>query len=168
MAGSESFDITTGCDLQEVDNAVNQALKEIGQRYDLKGAKVGVEFRRSEAKLLLTAVDDYKLRAAWEVVLGRMSRRGVPVKNLHEGEIEPAAGATVKMEVELQQGIPTETARAIVKLIKDRKFRKVQAAIQGDQVRVSSPSRNDLQEVIAALKAEDFGVELKFGNYRSQ
>jgi len=168
MAGTESFDITTGCDLQEVDNAVNQALKEIGQRYDFKDAKVGVEFRRGEATLVLTAVDDYKLRAAWEVVLGRMSRRGVPVKNLHAGEIEPAAGATVRMEVELQQGIPTETARAIVKLIKDRKFRKVQAAIQGDQVRVSSPSRNELQEVIAALKAEDFGVELKFGNYRSQ
>jgi uncharacterized protein YajQ (UPF0234 family) len=97
-----------------------------------------------------------------------MTRRGVPVKNLKTGAITPAAGATVRMEVTLQQGIPSETARAIVKLIKERKFKKVQAAIQGDQVRLSSPSRDELQEVIALLKAEDFGIELAFGNYRSQ
>jgi len=168
MAGTESFDITTGCDLQEVDNAVNQALKEIRQRYDLKDAGVAVDFRRAEAALTITAADEYTLRAAWDVVLGRMVRRNVPVKNLSTGAVQSAGGGTARMEVTLQQGIPTETARAIVKFIKERKLRRVQAAIQADQVRVSSPSRDELQAVIAALREEDFGVELKFGNYRSQ
>ena len=168
MATTESFDITTGCDLQEVDNAVNQALKELRQRYDFKNAAIDIEFRRTDAELVLTAPDDFRLKAMWEVLLARMTRRGVPVKNLHAGRIEPAAGGTVRMSVELQQGLPTETARSIVKIIKDLKLRKVQAAIQGDQVRVSSPSRDELQRVIAALKERDLGVELNFGNYRSQ
>jgi uncharacterized protein YajQ (UPF0234 family) len=168
MAATQSFDVTTGCDLQEVDNAVNQALKEIHQRFDFKGLKVGIELRRAENLLVLTAPDDLRIKAAWEVLLGRMTRRGVPTKNLHAGKVEPAAGGTARLEVTLQQGIPTETARAIVKLLKDRRFRKVQAAIQGDQVRVSSPSRDELQAVIVLLKEQDFGVELAFGNYRSQ
>lgn len=168
MAGNQSFDITTGCDLQEVDNAVNQTLKELAQRFDFKGLRIGVELRRSENLLVLTAPDEFKLKAMWEVLLGRMTRRGVPVKNLKPGPVQPATGGTVRLEVTLQQGIPDETARAIVKFVKERKFKKVQFAIQGDQVRVSSPSRNELQAVMAALKAEDFGVELGFGNYRSQ
>jgi len=168
MTPNQSFDITTGCDLQEVDNAVNQTLKEIGQRFDFKGLQVGIELRRKESLLVLTAPDEFKMKAMWEVLLGRMTRRHVPVKNLKAGTIQPAAGGTVRLEVTLQQGIPDETARAIVKFIKELKHKRVQHAIQGDQVRVSSPSRDELQAVIAALKAEDFGVELVFGNYRSQ
>jgi len=168
MAVNQSFDITTGCDLQEVDNAVNQTLKELAQRFDFKGLKIGVELRRKENLLVLTAPDELKLKAIWEVLLGRMTRRGVPVKNLKAGAIQPAAGGTVRLEVTLQQGIPDEASRAIVKFVKERRFKKVQVAIQGDQVRVSSPSRDELQGVMGALKAEDFGVELNFGNYRSQ
>jgi hypothetical protein len=168
MAVNQSFDITTGCDLQEVDNAVNQTLKELAQRFDFKGLKIGVELRRKENLLVLTAPDELKLKAIWEVLLGRMTRRGVPVKNLKAGAIQPAAGGTVRLEVTLQQGIPDEAARAIVKFVKERRFKKVQVAIQGDQMRVSSPSRDELQGVMGALKAEDFGVELNFGNYRSQ
>jgi hypothetical protein len=168
MAVNQSFDITTGCDLQEVDNAVNQTLKELAQRFDFKGLKIGVELRRKENLLVLTAPDESKLKAIWEVLLGRMTRRGVPVKNLKAGAIQPAAGGTVRLEVTLQQGIPDEAARAIVKFVKERRFKKVQVAIQGDQVRVSSPSRDELQGVMGTLKAEDFGVELNFGNYRSQ
>jgi len=168
MPVNQSFDITTGCDLQEVDNAVNQTLKELSQRFDFKGLRVGIEFRRKENLLVLTAPDEFKLKAMWEVLLGRMTRRRVPVKNLNAGSVQPGAGGTARLEVTLQQGIPDEAARAIVKFVKERKYKRVQLAIQGDQVRVSSPSRDDLQAVIAALKTEDFGVELVFGNYRSQ
>ena len=166
MAETQSFDITTGCDLQEVDNAVNQAIKEITQRYDFKNVKVGIELEKQENRILLTGPDDFKLKAMWEVLQGRMVRRGVPVKNLKAGPIQPAGGSTVRQEITLQQGIPTETARAIVKFIKDLKMKRVQAAIQGEQVRVSSPSRDELQGVIARLKQEDYGMELLFGNYR--
>jgi len=166
VAETQSFDITTGCDLQEVDNAVNQATKEITQRYDFKGVKVGIEFRRADDAIVLTGPDEFRIKAMYEVLLSKMVRRGVPVRNLHAGEVQPAAGSTVRQEISLQQGIPTETARAIVKFIKDRKLKKVQAAIQGDQVRVSSPSRDELQAVIALLRQQDYGMELKFGNYR--
>jgi uncharacterized protein YajQ (UPF0234 family) len=167
MSATQSFDITTGCEMQEVDNAVQQALKEITQRYDFKGIKVGIELLRKENKLVLTGPDDFKLKAVWEVLQTRMVRRNVPVKNLHPGNIEPAAGSTVRQEVALQQGIPSDTAKAIVKFIKDQKLKKVQAAIQGEQVRVSSPSRDELQSVMALLKKQDYGIELSFGNYRS-
>jgi uncharacterized protein YajQ (UPF0234 family) len=163
-----SFDVISKVDLQEVDNAVNQAMKEVTQRFDFKGLKVGIDFRREEDLIVLSAPDEFRLKAIWEVLLGKMTRRGVPVKNLSAGKIEAAAGSTVRLTVTLQQGLPNETARAIVKLVKERKLRKVQLAIQGDQVRVSSPSRDELQAVIAILKGEDFGVELNFGNYRSQ
>jgi uncharacterized protein YajQ (UPF0234 family) len=168
MVVSQSFDVTTGCDLQEVDNAVNQTLKELAQRFDFKGLRIGVELRRKENLLLLTAPDEHKLRAMWEVLLGKMARRKVPVKNLKAGTIQPAAGGTVRLEVTLQQGIPDDIARTIVRFVKDQRFRKVQVAIQGDQLRVTSPSRDELQAVIGALKTEDFGIELAFGNYRSQ
>ncbi len=168
MAATQSFDVTTGCDLQEVDNAVNQARKEISQRYDFKGVKAEIEFKREENVINLTAPDDFKVRAVYEVLQTKMVRRGVPVKNVQVGKIEPAGGSTVRQELKLQQGIPTETARAIVKCIKDRKMKKVQASIQGEQVRVSSPSRDELQGVINLLKEEDFGIELSFGNFRSQ
>jgi len=168
MAATQSFDITTGCDLQEVDNAVNQALKEIRQRYDFKGLKVDIVFRRAENKLVLQAPDDFKLKAIWDVLQEKMVRRKVPVRNLKPGKVVPALGGTATQEIDLQQGIPIETARAIVKSIKELKIRKVQAEIQGEQVRVSSPVRDDLQRVMASLREQDYGVELNFGNYRSQ
>ena len=167
MAVRQSFDITTGCDLQEVDNAVNQAMKEVRQRYDFKGLKVDIEFRRTENKLVLHAPDEFKLAALWEVLQQKMVRRQVPVRNLHAGKVTPADGGTVTQEIDLQQGLPIEISRAIVKLIKEQKIRKVQAEIQGDQVRVSSPSRDDLQVVITLLREQEYPVELNFGNYRS-
>ena len=167
MAATQSFDITTGCDLQEVDNAVNQAMKEIRQRYDFKGLDVSIDFRRAENKLVLRAPDDFKLRAVWDVMQEKMVRRQVPLKNLQQEKSSPAAGGTVTQEINLQQGIPIETARAIVKFIKELKMKKVQSEIQGEQVRVTSPSRDDLQMVMHKVKEKDFGVELKFGNYRS-
>ena len=167
MAGTQSFDITSGCDLQEVDNAVNQAMREIRQRYDFKGLDVNIDFRRAENKLVLRAPDDFRLRAMWDIVQEKMVRRQVPLKNLQQSKSTPAAGGSVMQEVNLQQGIPIETARALVKLIKEMKIKKVQSEIQGDQVRVSSPSRDNLQTVMQKIKENDFGIELNFGNYRS-
>ena len=167
MAGTQSFDVTTGCDLQEVDNAVNQAIKEINQRYDFKGAKVGIEFQKAEDKIVLTGPDDFKLKAMWEVLEGKMVRRNVPLKNLTPGKVAPGPGGTVQQEILLQQGLPGETAKAIVKFLKDHQHKRVQATIQGDQVRIASPSRDELQNVMTLLKKEDFGMELNFGNYRS-
>ena len=166
MAQTQSFDVTSGVDLQEVDNAVNQAKKEIGQRYDFKGQKAEIEYDRKAAKLELHASDEYYLNAMWQVIRERMVSRKVPVKNLQRGKIEPASGGTVRQEVGLQQGIPQETCRAIVKLIKDQKLKKVQAQIQGDAVRISSPSRDELQGVMALLRQQDYDVDLQFGNYR--
>ena len=168
MAATQSFDVTTGCDMQEVDNAVNQAIKEITQRFDFKGLKVGIELSRAENKIVLTGPDDFKIKAIWEVLQTKLVRRKVPLRNLTPGEIDAAGGGTARQEISLQQGIPTETAREIVKFLKDQKLKKVQASIQGDQVRIASPSRDELQGVMALLRAKDFGVELNFGNYRSQ
>jgi len=167
MASTQSFDITTGCDLQEVDNAVNQAVKEIRQRYDFKGLNVNIDFRRAENQIILRAPDEFKLRAMWDVIQEKMVRRQVPLKNMQQGTVQPAAGGTVTQEVNLQQGIPIETARGIVKLVKELRIKKVQAEIQGEQVRISSPSRDDLQTVMRHIREKDFGVDLNFGNYRS-
>ncbi|HEX8717662.1 MAG TPA: YajQ family cyclic di-GMP-binding protein [Gemmatimonadaceae bacterium] len=166
MAQQSSFDVTTGVDLQEVDNAVNQAQKEIAQRYDFKGSRSSIEFQRAAGVLVLVADDDYKMRALFDVLQGKLIKRGVSVKNLDVGDIRPAAGDTVRREVKLKMALDGDTAKQVAAAIKDAKLKKVQAAIQGDQVRVSSPSRDELQEAIALLKAKDFGVELKFGNYR--
>ena len=166
MAQQASFDVTSTIDLQEVDNAINQAKKEIAQRYDFKGSKSSIEFKRAESLLELIADDNFKMEAVWDIVQTRMVRRGVPVKNLKASEVEPFAGGLVKRTITLQQGIPTDTAKDIVKFLKDQKLKKVQAAIQGDQLRVSSSSKDDLQGAIRLLKSQDFGVELQFGNYR--
>jgi len=166
MAAINSFDITTGVDLQEVDNAVNQARKEIGQRYDFKGSRCAIDFDRGQATLTLTADDDFRMRALVDVLTERLVRRKVPVKNVTLGPFRPAAGDTVRCLVTLTQGIATDVARGIVKAIKDQGFKKVQAAIQGDQIRVSAPSRDELQHVMAFLRQQDFGIELTFGNYR--
>jgi uncharacterized protein YajQ (UPF0234 family) len=166
MANPASFDITSGVDLQEVDNAVNQARKEVAQRYDFKGSRAAIDLNRVENTLTLTADDEFKMTALWEILQGRMVRRGVPTKNLTPGDIERAANDTVRRVITLQQGIPTEAAKDIVKFIKDNKLKKVQAAIQADQVRVSSPSKDELQEAMRLLREHDFGVALQFGNYR--
>jgi cyclic-di-GMP-binding protein len=166
MASAASFDITSGVDLQEVDNAVNQARKEVAQRYDFKGSRAAIEFSRTENTLTLVADDEFKMNALWEILQGRMVRRGVPTKNLTPGAIERAANDTVRRVITLQQGIPTEAAKEIVKFIKDHKLKKVQAAIQADQVRVSSNSKDELQEAMRLLREHDFGIALQFGNYR--
>jgi uncharacterized protein YajQ (UPF0234 family) len=166
MPSLASFDISTGADLQEVDNAVNQAAKEVAQRFDFKGSKASIAFDRAKLTLTLVADDDYKMKALFDVLQGKLIKRGVPVKNLELGPVVPAAGDTVRREIKLTQGIPQEKAKAIIKAIKDQKFKKAQASIQGEEVRVQAPSKDDLQAVIAFLRAQDFGLELKFGNYR--
>ena len=166
MASNPSFDISTGADLQEVDNAVNQALKEIAQRYDFKGTHCTVDFDRGKAEIRLAADDEFRMEALTDVLQSRMIKRGVPVKNLDLGALEPATGQSVRRTVRLTQGIPADAAKKIVKAVKEGGFKKTQASIQGDEIRVTSPSRDELQAVIAALRAQDFGIELKFGNYR--
>ena len=166
MAQTFSFDVTTGVDLQEVDNAVNQAQKEIAQRYDFKGAKASIEFKRAEAQLLLIADSDFQMKSLFDVVQTRLIKRHVSVKNLDVGENQPAGNDTVRREIKLKTALDSETAKKVAGSIKSAKLKKVQAAIQGDQVRVTSPSKDDLQEAMNLLRGQDFGVELKFGNYR--
>ncbi len=166
MAKDASFDVTTGVDLQEVDNAINQATKEVQQRYDFKDAKVEIEFKRVDGLINLMADNDMRMRALFDVVQSKLIKRGVPVKNLDIGDVKPAGGDTLRREVKLKQALDTETAKKITAAIKEKKFKKVQASIQAEQVRVSAPARDELQEVIAFLRSEDFGVELQFGNYR--
>ncbi len=166
MAQAASFDITSTVDLQEVDNAVNQARKEIAQRYDFKGSRAAIDLNRGDNTIVLTADDDFKMNALWEVLQTRMVRRGVPIKNLTPGDIERAANDTVRRTITLQQWIPTEAAKKIVNYLKERKLKKVQAAIMADQVRVTSPSKDELQEAMRQLRDQDFGVALQFGNYR--
>ena len=167
MAKNSTFDITSTIDLQEVDNAINQARKEVGQRYDFKGSTAEIEFEKDPASLTLTADDDYKLKALIDVVQSKLIKRGVPIRNMDYKEIQPASGGAVRQVIALQQGISTEKGKEIVKEIKQAGFKKVQAQIQDDQVRVQSPSIDELQAVIALLKQEDFGLELQFGNFRS-
>ena len=166
MPATSSFDVTSPIDFQEVDNALNQARKEVGQRYDFKGAKADITLSAADKTLTLMSDDEFKMNALWEIVQTRLVRRGVPIKNFNGGDSEPAAGGTVRRVFTIQEGIPIEAAREIVKYLKDKKLKKVQAAIQGDQVRVTSASKDDLQEAIRALREHDFGVALQFGNYR--
>jgi len=166
MAKTSSFDISTGVDLQEVDNAVNQARKEVATRYDFRGTNCTLEFDRGEGTIVLDADDDYKRTALLQIVREKLIRRGVPVKNLDEGSPDVGSMGRVRQRLGLTQGIDSDTAKRIVKAVKDGSFKKVQVQIQGEELRVTAPSRDTLQEVIAFLKAEDFGVELQFGNYR--
>ena len=166
MASTFSFDITSPVDFQEVDNALNQARKEVGQRFDFKGAKTEIALDTSDKTLTLVADDEFKMKALWEIVQTRLVRRNVPLKNFKGGDSEPASGGTVRRVINIQEGIPIEAARDIVKFLKDKKLKKVQASIQGDQVRVASPSKDDLQEAMSALREKDFGIALQFGNYR--
>src|SRR5689334_17055791 len=157
MATASSFDVTSTVDLQEVDNALNQARKEIAQRYDFKGATIEIDFDKTASTLTLLADDDYRLQAVVDVLQTKLIKRGVPIRNLDYGKAEPAAGSRVRQVINLQQGISTEKGKEIVKAIKNSGFKKVQAQIQDDQVRVQSPSIDELQAVIAMLKKEDFG-----------
>lgn len=166
MAKDESFDITTGCDLQEVDNALNQARKEIANRFDFKNVVAEIDYDRTGAKFSIHTTDDYKLGAIWQVLDARFIARNVPLQNMDKSEPEKAAGGTLRQEVRLTQGIETDIAKQIVKDVKAQKYKKAQAQVQGDAVRVSAPSRDELQQVIQFLKAQDYGIELKFGNYR--
>ena len=166
MASQSSFDVTTSVDLQEVDNAVNQAQKEISQRYDFKGSIAEIDFSRAEGTLNLTAESEYRMEALFDALQSKLIKRGVPVKNLDVGEIKPAGGDKVNRLIKLKMALDSDTAKKVSAAIKDAKLKKVQAAIQGDQVRVSSPSKDDLQEAMTLLRSKDFGVELKFGNYR--
>src|ERR1700752_2849460 len=166
MPAVSSFDVTSTIDFQEVDNALNQARKEVAQRYDFKGATAEITLNTTEKTLTLVADDEMKMNALWEIVQTRLVRRGVPVKNFKDTPSEPAAGGKLRRVIAIQQGIPIDAARAIVKFIKDQKLKKVQAAIQADQVRITSPSKDELQLALASLRDHDFGVALQFGNYR--
>jgi uncharacterized protein YajQ (UPF0234 family) len=167
MAANPSFDISTGVDLQEVDNAVNQAQKELASRYDFKGSLCTIEFDREKGTIALHADSDFRMDALVEVVRGRLIKRGVPVKNLKVGDPVQATGSSVRRTLTLTQGIPQEIAKKIQRAIKDAGFKKVQAAIQGEELRVTSPSKDELQQVIAFLRGGDYDVELQFGNFRS-
>jgi cyclic-di-GMP-binding protein len=166
MPDVASFDITSPVDFQEVDNALNQARKEIGQRYDFKGATAEITLNAAEKTLTLLTDDEMKMNAVWEMVQTRLTRRGVPVKNFKNTDSEPAAGAKVRRVIAIQQGLPTEACKEIVKFIKDLKMKKVQASIQADQVRVTGRAKDDLQDVMTLLRGRDFGVPLQFTNYR--
>ncbi|MGO4885410.1 MAG: YajQ family cyclic di-GMP-binding protein [Bryobacteraceae bacterium] len=161
-----SFDVVSKIELPEVSNAIQQAMKEILQRYDLKDSKSSIELNEKDHKILLASQDEYKLKAVTEVLEGKLVKRKVPLKGLTYGTLIPSAGSTVKQEVTLQQGIPIEKAREIVRKIKDSKL-KVQAAIQGDLVRVSGRDRDTLQSVITLLRNADFGIDMQFINYRT-
>jgi cyclic-di-GMP-binding protein len=165
MASENSFDVVSKIDLQEVSNAIQQAVKEIHTRFDLKDSKSEIAMEGKEA-ILMSSADEYKLKAVTDVLQNKLVKRQVPLKGLVYGAVEPATGSTVRQRITLQQGIPIEKAREIVKLIKDSKL-KVQASIQSDTVRVSSKDRDTLQQVIALLRNKDFGIDVQFTNYRS-
>jgi uncharacterized protein YajQ (UPF0234 family) len=165
MAGDNSFDIVSKVDIQEVRNAIEQAIKEVRARFDLKDSHSEINLEGNDA-IQLASVDEYKLEAVKEILSQKLVKRGISLKALVYGKLEPATGSSVRQKITLQQGIPTEKAKDIVRLIKDSK-KKAQASIQGDTVRISGKDRDTLQEVIALLKAKDFGIDMQFTNYRS-
>jgi uncharacterized protein YajQ (UPF0234 family) len=164
MAAENSFDVVSKIDMAEVINAVSQATKEISQRFDFKGSKSAIT--QEKDALVIVSDDEYKLKSVIDILQTKLVKRGVPIKNVSYGKIEAALAGTVRQRLALQQGVPTDKAKEIVKAIKDSKIR-VQASIQADQVRVSGKNRDDLQTVIQLLKGKDFGIELQFENYRN-
>jgi len=164
MAAENSFDVVSKINMSEVTNAVSQAMKEIGQRFDFKGSKSNIT--QEKDALVIVSDDEFKLKSVIDILQTKLVKRGVPIKNVTYGKIEAALAGTVRQRLAIQQGVPTDKAKEIVKMIKDSKV-KVQASIQADQVRVSGKSRDDLQSVIQLLKGKDFGIELHFENYRS-
>ena len=165
MAQQNSFDIVSQVEMAEVKNALDQAMKEVRQRFDFKGSRAEVRLE-GDKELILNAEDETRLRNMNDILQQKLVRRGVPLKALSYGRVEPAAGGTVRQHVAIQQGIPTDKAKEIVKFIKETKL-KVQAAIQGDVVRITGRDRDTLQDVIAQLKAKDFGINMQYTNYRS-
>ena len=166
MAQDNSFDIVSKVDMQEVRNAIDQALKEIRQRFDLKDSHSEVTLAEDDKEIQLASANEYKLEAVKEILGQKLVKRGVSLKNLTYGKVEPAAGSSVRQKISLQQGTPIEKAKEIVRLVKDSK-KKAQASIQGDTVRISSKDRDELQSIIALLRAKDMGVDLQFTNYRT-
>jgi uncharacterized protein YajQ (UPF0234 family) len=164
MAAENSFDIVSKVDLQEVSNAIQNALKEVHTRFDLKDSKSDI--KQEKDALVLSSADEYRLKAVNDILQSKLVKRGVPIKAFTYGVVEPAAGSTVRQRVTMQQGIPIEKAKEIVKVIKDSK-KKVQASIQGDSVRVSGKDRDALQEIIALVRGRDFGIDVQFTNYRN-
>jgi len=164
MAAENSFDVVSKIDMAEVTNAVTQALKEIGQRFDFKGSKSNITQEKDD--LVIASDDEYKLKSVIDILQGKLVKRGVPTRNISYGKLEPALSGTIRQRLTLQQGIPIDKAKEVVKAIKDSKLR-VQASIQSDQVRVTGKSRDDLQTVIQFLKGKDFGIELQFENFRN-
>jgi len=165
MAQENSFDIVSKVDIQEVRNAIDQALKEIRQRFDLKDTHSEINLESNDS-IQLASANEYKLEAIKEILGQKMVKRGVSLKNLTYGKVEPATGQSVRQKISLQQGVPTEKAKEIVRLVKDSK-KKVQASIQGDTVRISGKDRDDLQTIIALLRGKDMGIDLQFTNYRT-
>ncbi len=165
MAEAHSFDVVCIVDMQEVDNAVNQAMKEISQRFDFKGSKSNIELDKEKGVITLTSDDEYKIKSVIDILKSKLIKRGVALKALSYGKVEPAAGDTVKQVITLQQGIPQDKAKEVVKFIKNMKL-KVTSEIQKDQVRVKGKKIDDLQAIMATLKEEDFGIHLQFTNYR--
>ena len=161
-----TFDVVSKIDLAEVNNAIQQTNKELLTRYDLKNSKSTIELNEKEHKITVASMDEFKLKSVVEILEQKMAKRGVPLKGLTFGNMIPSAGSSVKQDISLQQGIPIEKARDMVKLIKDSK-KKVQASIQGDLVRVAGKDRDTLQEVMALLRGQDFGIDMQFTNYRS-
>ncbi len=165
MAAESSFDIICKIDMQEMDNAVNQALKEISQRFDFKGSRSDIVLDKLKGALTLSTEDDFRLKALTDILQSRVIKRNISLKALSYGKVEQAAGGTVRQVITLQQGIPQEKAKEIVRLIKDTKL-KVNASIQQDQVRVAGKSKDDLQQLISLLKSQDLGIDMQFANYR--
>ncbi|HEX2331262.1 MAG TPA: YajQ family cyclic di-GMP-binding protein [Candidatus Angelobacter sp.] len=165
MAQDNSFDIVSKVDLQEVSNAIQNALKEVHTRFDLKDSRSEIALEGKDA-IIMSSADEYKLKAVNDILQSKLVKRGVPLKALTYGVVEPAAGSRARQKITMQQGIPAEKAKDIVRVIKDSK-KKVQASIQGDSVRISGKDRDTLQEIIALLKAQDFGIDMQFTNYRS-
>ncbi|HTB97765.1 MAG TPA: YajQ family cyclic di-GMP-binding protein [Terracidiphilus sp.] len=166
MAQDNSFDIVSKVEMQEVRNAIDQALKEIRQRFDLKDSHSEITLQEGDKEIQLASANEYKLEAVKEILGQKLVKRGVSLKNVTYGKVEPAAGQSVRQKISLQQGIPTEKAKEIVRIVKDSK-KKVQASIQGDTVRISGKDRDDLQAIISTLRGKDLGVELQFTNYRT-
>jgi len=165
LAKDSSFDVVSQVDVPEVVNAVHQAQKEMEQRFDFRGSKSSIEFDEKNSTLTLVGDDDFKLRNVIDILEGKFSKRGVSLRALDYGKVEPAAGGTVRQVATLRQGISQEKAKEITRVVRDSKI-KVQATIQGDQVRISGVKKDDLQAVIALLKEQDFGIDLQFINYR--
>ncbi|MBL0938033.1 MAG: YajQ family cyclic di-GMP-binding protein [Gemmatimonadaceae bacterium] len=166
MASTYSFDVTTGCDLQEVDNAVNQAQKEVVQRFDFKGSHILIDFKRAENVIKLEAEGDMRSEALLDVLRSKLIKRGVSVKNLDVTDLVPGSGEIQRREIKLKMALDSETAKKVSAAIKEAKLKKITASIQGEQVRVSSPDKDALQECITMLRKGDYGVELQFGNFR--